>query len=417
MSNDFDREIAIIKMARTLRQIELAKARKKDPKDGDGDGFTTNPVTGKDDMPVAVAAAMAAAGRSAKKVTAKKVTAKKVTAKKVTAKAKPAAARGASKVARHTVTEAVPGKMPVGNRVDKKNLDAVKKNPLFSMLFNSLSFDPSPDEPGSFETFRRHHHKRIEQRKSARGAQIAGGGTTFRRLVPAGHKKGRVEIGNGKYDAGSGMELNEVGAMGESLAFWNPDVRKIIAKRFGSIDHAEGQSLDGRVSNSTFDLFAGEYAIEVKTLNISANQDRYTIGKSSGGSEDPSHMAFKVKEAKKMGMKPALLIIMVDQDSGRVWMFADTNLATLNDRHHPYKKMEMLTEGKGLYVSQDVLYSSWLFGLLERPKRAAGTVKFDRTKRRVSVVNNKVSSEYGSEMTSTTIQGMLDTGYTSTGFT
>lgn len=428
MYSGLKRDEMPVKLLDLRKNPDALKNVAKVGRDGDGDGKAAAYPGGPDVVPVA--------GASAVKRAAKKAT-KRATAKKPAAKSRK--------------TEAMPGKMPPGDKVDSQTLSTVKKNPLFKMLFGPLPPDPNAGEKGSYEVFRRHHHERVARREKVRGKNQAGGGSTFVRFIPKGHKKGKVEQPSGSYVSGQKMELSEAGAMGEALVVWNPEIRRQVEDYFGApIDFAEGQTLKGRVSNSTFDIYCGDYAIEIKTLNISANRDKYDMGgytyqdrrtkktyntkaaaaaAAAGVPEsrldpvpDVSTMESKVNEAKKRGMRPALLVVMVDQESGRVWLMGDKNTETLKKKGHSYSKMDLLDSkngGRGTYVSQDVLYSAWLFGLLKRPVRTTGENeskwKFNRKTHMVEIAGGP-SKTYGSEMKTTTIQEALDQGTTPHGF-
>jgi hypothetical protein len=404
VSIDFDREIAIIKMARTLRQIELAKARKKNPKDGDGDGFTTNPVTGKDDMPVAVAAAMAAAGRSAKKVTAKKVTAKKVTAKKVPAKKVPAKKVPAKKVPAKAKSTGVRVKNP--ETIDAQSIKTARSNPLFKPLFGPLPKEPEVG-PGSFRDFRSAHSKRKEEwdayLASIGRSRKSGGTTLWRRFVPAGHKRGQMEAPNGEYTAGAEMRLNEVGIIGEMLVTENPEIRRLVANWLGTteISPSEAANLQhGRVSNSTYDAYSGAYGIEIKTTNITAQEGRFKV----------PEMSRKLIKGKKAGFRPAVVIVVADQKSGRIWIYGAKDEKVALDGQHTYSKIDLIGPKTGIYVGQDMMYSAWAYGLTPKPIRVGGdgeTVKYDKTKKK-AVITGKPGTQYGSESKEISIQTLTD---------
>lgn len=422
MSGDHDimREIAVIKMARLIREVELAKAKKVavpgQPRDGDGDMLRALYPGGPDIVPVRFLETIRSLAVQPKKIAAGK-----------------AARRAGSPKS---------GRMP--DRVDASSFASVRKNPLFAPLFGPLPREPRKGK-GSYSDFLAHWRYRILEQRAHSKFQ-AGGGTHFRRFVPRGHKKGQIEEPNGDYIAGGPMGLNEPGIMGEALLTLNPDIRKLVSNYFGSpIGESEGLSLQhGRVPNSMFDAYAGEYGIEIKTTSITANEKHprtiFKLDKKGRkiqakdakgrplfkdgspvwetetvpGTGAPSYkipdMDAKMAKAKRAGIKPAVVIMVVDQQSGRVWIFAqkDTGKVALK-ANQPFSDMELLTPGEGLYVGQDAMYAAWLYGSLPRPIREGGdgnSVK--KVGKSVKITGRPSKTRYTSEMGNVRAQQAVD---------
>lgn len=374
---DYADEVAVIVAVRKARQ----------PKDADGDGWIDEGKPTERFIGIGTAQARSALRRGAKAV---KPAPKKVAPKKAPAKR-----------AAKAVVKPVPKKRATPERATtlQRGVDPAKdkNNPLFAPLFKPVKLGTKKD----YDTFKRIHDKRVAEQKKV-GPMKAGGKTHFRRFLPVEHGKVAQPIAppGGKYIAGGGMELNEPGVIGETLIQYNPTINKLVSDYFHApLSESEGMSSKhGRVPNSIFDFYAGGYGVEVKTIAVTGSHGTYKV----------PHMAEKLEAARKRGIKPAVVFMMVDQKSGRVWLFAAKDMKLHASGNQGYKGMDMIGPSDGIPIGQDAMYSAWLYGHVERPLREGGdgnSVKGNGAS--VTITGKPSKTRYGSESRKKTVEQML----------
>jgi len=202
-----------------------------------------------------------------------------------------------------------------------------------------------------------------------------GAGSWLRRVVPKNFKPGGElptpeSARKAGFKPGGYMERSEAGGIGEALLFLNPRLRATLSDHYGGeLTPPEILNIEaGRRANSPFDMYAGTWGIELKTVSLATGRQSTKVTANRPIDDlELSREGF----AKKHGLKMAVVTMVVDQEKMAVhllaWDVGDPS--NIDGKSLNIQKATPLTPAGGVKISEAEFYEAYWVASQQIPTR------------------------------------------------